>query len=69
MRRNARPAFETYSPGRRDARVGEAKAFLLGARHLRNLDAHGLSCQFNLKPETAATLLAVEQQRRVGADG
>lgn len=61
--------FETYSPGRRDARIGEAKAFLASARHLRNLTPRSVECQFNLKPETAATLLAIEQQRRVGADG
>lgn len=59
-----RPAFETYSPGRKDARVGEARAFLATARHLRNLSADALRCQFNLKPTTAAELLKYEQAKR-----
>lgn len=67
MRFARRPAFETYSPGRKDARIGEARAFLESARHLRNLTPHSLSCQFNLKEETSAHLLAAEQGRR--ADG
>jgi hypothetical protein len=64
-RRFARaPRIEVYSPGRLDARVAEAKAFLSGAAHLRNLSANGLRCQFNLRPATAEHLLAVETQRR-----
>lgn len=60
-----RQLYETYSPGRRDARAGEAKAFLATARHLRNMTARSVECQFNLNPETAETLLAIEQQKRV----
>lgn len=64
MRFQRRPAFETYSPGRKDARIGEARAFLSACRHLGNLTANGLRCQFNLKDGTAETLLAEEARRR-----
>jgi hypothetical protein len=66
MRFSRRPAFETFSPARKDSRIGEARAFLKDVRHLRNLTVNGLRCQFNLKPETAAALLAEEQARREG---
>lgn len=55
---------ETYSPGRKDARTGEAQAFLASAVHLRNMTANGLACQFNLKAETAEQLLKYEAARR-----
>lgn len=54
----------SYSPGRVDARAGEARAFLAGARHLNNLSAHGLRCQFNLSQATAEQLLKYERARR-----
>lgn len=63
-----RPPFDTYSPGRKDARVGEARAFLSTARHLGNLTDHGLACQFNLKDGTAAQLLEVESRKREAAE-
>lgn len=66
MHFSRRPVFDTYSPGRKDARIGEARAFLDGARHLRNLTADGLRCQFNLKPETAERLFAEATARRAG---
>lgn len=59
-----RPAFDTYSPGRRDKRIGEARAFLQGARHLRNMTARSVEVQFNLLPATAADLLKYETARR-----
>ncbi len=57
-----------YSPGRRDARIGEARAFLATARHLKNMTARSLECQFNLKPATAEAMLAEEQASREAID-
>jgi hypothetical protein len=59
-----KPAFERYSPGRKDARIGEAVAFLDGAAHLRNLTPEGLAAQCNLKLETAQRLLERAHAKR-----
>lgn len=61
-----KPVFDRFSPGRRDARAGEARAFVSSARHLRNLTPHGLACQFNLRDETAAAMLDAEREKRGG---
>ncbi len=59
-----KPAFETYSRGRKDARVNEARAMLSMRRTLDGLEAHALGCLFNLKDTTAQMLLDEERQRR-----
>lgn len=61
-RRNAGP--NRYQPPRLDSRLNEARSFLSGAAHLRNLTANGLRCSFNLKLATAALLLEQEQEKR-----
>jgi hypothetical protein len=57
-----------YSPGRKDMRVPEARAMLKVRRTLDGLTEDGLRCQFNLKSETAAMLLAAERARRDGSN-
>lgn len=59
-----KPAFETFSPGRKDLRVNEARAMLSMRRTLDGLTANGLRCQWNLKPETAELILEEERARR-----
>jgi len=62
--RSRRPPFETFSPARADSRAGEARAFCDTARHLNNLTANGLRCQFNLRMETAERILIEARERR-----
>ena len=56
--------YDRHNPGRKDARINEARAMLSIRAHLGGLQANGLACQFNLKPETAETLLAEEAAKR-----
>ena len=64
MRFTRRPPFKTYSPGRRDARLGEARAMLSIRRSLDGLEAHSLACLFNLRDATAQLLIDEERARR-----
>jgi len=63
-----RPAFETYSPGRKDAphRIAQARAMLSMRPSLEGLEIHGLACTWNLKDATAALLIEEERKRRGG---
>lgn len=65
MRRRGAPKFESFSPGRKDRRINEARAFLAGAVHLRNVTESGLACQFNLKPATARLLIQEAESKLV----
>lgn len=58
MRRAPQWQQDRYRPARRDLRVSEARAMLRGHRDPASLTAHAIECQFNLKPETAAALIA-----------
>jgi hypothetical protein len=60
--------YDRYSPGRRDARVAEARAMLsmLTPEKLVQTEAQSLSALFNLKLSTAETILQYETMRRAG---
>jgi hypothetical protein len=59
--------YDRYSPGRRDARVAEARAMLsLLTEKLVQTEAQSLSALFNLKLSTAETILQYETMRRAG---
>jgi hypothetical protein len=62
--RGARSKLSLFSPGRKDARVAEARAMLSMRAHLDGLEARGLACVFNLKEATAEKLIAYERARR-----
>jgi len=63
-----RSRFKSYSPGRVDARVNEASAFLKLCRDPATVSVSILKNQFNLKLETASKLLEYERQRRNGGN-
>lgn len=58
--------FKSYSPGRIDARKNEAAAFLKVCRDPAQVSLMTFKNQFNLKTETAETLLKYEVARRGG---
>lgn len=62
------PRFKSYSPGRVDARVNEAGAFLKVCRDPSQVSLNTFKNQFNLKLPTAEKLLEYEKARRNGGN-
>lgn len=61
----AKPGFyDRYTPGRRDARIVEARVMLKMRHDLAGLRESTFAASYNLKPETAATLIAEEGECR-----
>jgi len=60
--------FKSYSPGKVDSRINEAGAFLKVCRDPHTVSVSTLASQFNLKLDTARTLVEYEKARRNGRD-
>jgi hypothetical protein len=59
---------QRYQRPAQDQRINEAQAMLKMRRTLEGLNAGSLSCQFNLRLQTADRLLEYERQRRDAAE-